>query len=695
MLIISTWKLAFKYVLMPVSLFALVIFFQNCSVNKIQNLTSAATEFKTEGGNGEPYDGKLRYTRLVPGLTCENKDIAIGELEIHGDMTTLITNQNSCRNISEQVLTSTLELSSFSDRYIGQGNGVYTLLHSRSENIQKRIFTEAWCRAMKPDRSGSVFEFAVEWQESGALASLSIMTEKNPTEVKTASLREIDIDRVFYKTSTGALTIYLDQKIPGTQKVAGSFLGMLDGIEQGRAVECRMGGQFDAVAPEFKYPGSTNKTVAVGENISGLIPVVNKSLVQFTLSPALPSGLNFDPSSGAITGASQALMPRQKYLVSAIFPFGQVTRQISIGVGQTQIVDQTTSTIDSVACTNASGGCDLHGAISLANKISPTPLIIQVKSPSINFSAANLVVTGDISIVGSLAEPSILDAKSLSRHFQVLENARLELIHLKLINGKANPGGSINTVKGSLLVRDSSFFNNVADEEAYQNIGGAIYSDSSMLEILDSNFENNSTRINGSSCGGGAIYIMGRQSTTIRNSNFKNNKGQHGGALAFYTMEGQIAELSNNIFEGNYAMAGGAIYADWSVLSITDSQFLRNTAIFDAGAISFSMQDRSWILRSVFDGNSGAGFGSAAIYWQNYQWATNKRDSALYILDSKFTNHHSDFPAAVILNYGSEVVLRNVELSKNTNLSNCKSTFERGEFLSLGGNHSSDSTCPE
>ncbi len=564
----------------------IILSFQNCSRITAHNILDADLRLKSSGGNGEPYDGKPDYSRLVPGMTCDNKSVAIGKLEIHGDTTTLITNENSCQNISEEVPTSSLEFSSFSNRYIGHDGGIYTYIENINENIEKGIFTEAWCRAMKPDGSGSEFEFAVEWQDVGAKASLSIMSAAHPAASTSVANRQIELDRVSYDLAEGkgSLEIFLLQKIPGSKKVAGSFFGELDKTNVQAKLECLMGGQFDSVAPKFTYPGTINKTLSIGEPITDLTPIVNKSSVQFSIDAPLPSGLIFNESTGAITGSSTALAARQKYSVSALFAFGKITQQVSIGVGQSQIVDQPVSSLDSLPCSGQTSGCDLHGAIALANQISPIPLLIKIQTQNISLSGAELAVDGDISVTGALGAQTVIDAKSLSRHFDVHANAHLEIAHLKLINGKNTTGGSINALKSTLLIKDSSFQNNLADNGTDYGAGGAVYASESSLEVVNSEFVSNTSRLNGTSAGGGAIYVARNLYASVRDSNFRNNTGQEGGALTFYSSDNQLIDISNCTFDSNFALEGGAIHSLWADLSISNSRFIHNTAMLDCGA---------------------------------------------------------------------------------------------------------------
>lgn len=677
-----------------------VLAFQNCVPSNLQTTLSSVRDLKlgSGGGNGEPYDGKPTYVRLVPGWTCDNQAPAIGSLDIHGATATLITNENACSGQSTEVPVSDLEHSSFSSRYIGYQEGVYTYTHDRNENIQKGIFTEAWCRAMKTDRSASVFELAVEWQELGDIASLFHMTGATPDPVSTSTTRRLDVDHVSYETAGGVLQIYFQQKVPGTRKVAGFFQEKINSIEKPVPVECLMGGQFDPIAPTFEYPSSSQKTLAIGEPLNGFVPSVNRPGAQFSISAGLPAGLQFNPSNGGIQGAASKAQKRQTLQVSALFPFGRVTRQLSIGVAPVVKVDQNSST---EPCRVEGTGCDLQGALALANQMSPLPLIAQVSKSLIELQGAALTLTGDLSVIGVGGMATLVDAKSLSAHFHVAPGAHLEIQRLRLIHGKNASGGSISVKNGGLVVRNSVFEANQTQDVAPDEIhgwGGAIYLNGGSLEVFNSEFLNNQSDIN-TAFAGGAIAVQAASMVSVRDSVFKGNRAQRGGALYFESFNSDIFQIQNSVFESNSALHGGAVYNWLAKLSISDSQFSRNNATFNGGAVRFSSTDRAWVSKSNFTANTGLGTDSPAIYWVGSEWMDfNLNVSTLYLLESKFQNHTAGSPdSGVVLNYTGRIVLRGSEFHNNAApLVSCKGRFdsETSQFVSLGGNSSDDGTCP-
>lgn len=110
--------------------------------------------------------------------------------------------------------------------------------------------------------------------------------------------------------------------------------------------------------------------------------------------------------------------------------------------------------------------------------------------------------------------------------------------------------------------------------------------------------------------------------------------------------------------------------------------------------------DKGWIYDSFFDGNQGAGFGSAAIMWNGTYSAFNYGESSnLTILNTTFINHQKSSigTGGVLSIHMGQVTLKDTQFKENSNLINCYAMFgtANSEFFSLGGNFSSDNSCPQ
>jgi hypothetical protein len=73
-------------------------------------------------------------------------------------------------------------------------------------------------------------------------------------------------------------------------------------------------------------------TAIVGQAITPDIPGVNQAVGSYSISPALPAGLSFNPSTGMISGTPTAVSAQTSYLVEATVPGGFLVANITITV---------------------------------------------------------------------------------------------------------------------------------------------------------------------------------------------------------------------------------------------------------------------------------------------------------------------------------------------------------------------------
>lgn len=179
----------------------------------------------------------------------------------------------------------------------------------------------------------------------------------------------------------------------------------------------------------------------------------------------------------------------------------------------------------------------------------------------------------------------------------------------------ANVSDTEQKVNANLTVQNSNFYNNQSDMA-----GGAIYTDST-LTVKKSDFYNNRTNKTvsaenskgneeSSGLGGGAISsVMG--DLNIEEASFTNNE-TNGNGGAIYSLIG-TQSIKNSDFTGNKAeQDGGAIYAlsfdnSKETTTITDSNFINNTAVKNGGAISLENTQTSIIAKNkdvTFSGNT-------------------------------------------------------------------------------------------
>ena len=245
------------------------------------------------------------------------------------------------------------------------------------------------------------------------------------------------------------------------------------------------------------------------------------------------------------------------------------------------------------------------------------------------------------------------------------------------------------------------------------NNAGAIYCASMAIAVIygDTTFDSNKTTtgngaaianygmVNGNNIAfknnysygmGGAVYVANStddrttREVTLKNCSFENNIGRNGGALAVYASsaelsEGGIVDVIGCNFIGNKAINtketevtsnvfGGAVYITRkSTLTIEDSNFEGNEALFEGGAIYAAGESSTTVSNTTFnknkttsetDAKGGAvSVHSAAISFDKADFTENttlKNGGALYV----------SYTTASAVN--SDIDIANSSFSKNT-----------------------------
>jgi predicted outer membrane repeat protein len=227
----------------------------------------------------------------------------------------------------------------------------------------------------------------------------------------------------------------------------------------------------------------------------------------------------------------------------------------------------------------------------------------------------NIIINKNLTIQGVSQSNTIIDAQGKNQIFNITSVVSVNIQNLTLTNGYSiTNGGAINN-QGNLTLTNSTFTNNTAS--------GNIWDD-----------------------GGGAIYSAGN--LNVNNSTFTNNTGDIGGAINNF---GDICSVNSSIFTNNTGGSGGAIY-NKVYLTVTNSIFTNNTAAY-GGAI-FKMGTLN-VNSSTFKDNSATLGGSGAIY----------SDGPLNVANANFTGNTGNFGGAIGHNYGTLNII-NSTFTNNT-----------------------------
>ncbi|WP_198293614.1 right-handed parallel beta-helix repeat-containing protein, partial [Algoriphagus resistens] len=194
--------------------------------------------------------------------------------------------------------------------------------------------------------------------------------------------------------------------------------------------------------------------------------------------------------------------------------------------------------------------------------------------------------------------------------------------------GDGNKGGGAIYVwsADNSIIRNCTFLNNVSEGDRG---AGAVYNrhgDNTLIE--NCTFDNNRFQsYPHDSNGGGAIHNW-TDGLTIKNTVFRNNSSHRPGG-AIYTW-GYPVIIENCEFEDNHTgQRGGAIYDNsGSIIRITNSLFVNNSASDEGGAIS--TRDKLEISNSTFVNNN-----NTAVTYHSYSFSPGH----VFIYNSIFFNN--------------------------------------------------------
>ena len=274
-----------------------------------------------------------------------------------------------------------------------------------------------------------------------------------------------------------------------------------------------------------------------------------------------------------------------------------------------------------------------------------------LKGGTITLEQGELTISKTLTIDGPRGRVTI-DANKASRHFKVSAVTRAKFQDLRLINGRADDGGSIDSEAVDLLLVRSRFVNNVANSTGgairatYRPVGGSMLVRSSRL------VRNRAERH------GGAVFVNGRSDweASIENSLVRENVGDG----VFVVLDSRDRSLPLHGIRDKPAVVGSRFIANGSgsdrasiyASTVEDSYFAENRG---RGVLSQVAQLRD----SLFERNDPSRFvvetaavnADANIETVEYATITNTRilesDSAEVIRIGSLCTA-TDMPASVL-----------------------------------------------
>ena len=247
-------------------------------------------------------------------------------------------------------------------------------------------------------------------------------------------------------------------------------------------------------------------------------------------------------------------------------------------------------------------------------------------------------------------------------------NARVEISGSEFYDNqvKLNASTIINHKRARLLIRDTVFKNNAADN------GGAILN-FGKCEIFESLFINNITFDDGGAinnqaksrlsishtsfieneCGGDGGAVVNFSKASIDDALFlRNSSKNHGGAIS-NQKKGSL-NISNTTFAYNDVEMNGGALTNWGEIDLKSSKFKNNASAEHGGAIFNQEGCVSNIESCDFSGNSCGYYGGAIFNWGD-----------LNLEESSFMNNSSEFGGAINSAKKASMLISNSKFSQN------------------------------
>ena len=363
-------------------------------------------------------------------------------------------------------------------------------------------------------------------------------------------------------------------------------------IDGSSTVTSNAGGAFGV---DYDFSVSGGGTISgTGANRSLIIPA-GESFVDVTLTP-------FDDEHAEADETLKLNLASGSYTIDGTNNHATVT----IAANDTVAIN-TNDSVDNYALREGSLRQAMLNAIALpgADKIT---FAGAGASGTINLTAALPEISGananNTTIDGSGANILTVrrDTGGEYRIFTVGNNVNAAFSNLNIANGRANDGGGILNLGGTITVANTNFSGNIAN-----NQGGGILNLGGTVSVTNSNFSGNMAARTGS----GILNQGGRVSVTNTTISTNNAPNFFGSSISNF---GGTFSIANSLLSGNPASLNRGIHNNFgATLNITNSTIFGNYVTFDPanidsgkGAGIFNANNsRVNLTNSTISGNSG------------------------------------------------------------------------------------------
>lgn len=371
----------------------------------------------------------------------------------------------------------------------------------------------------------------------------------------------------------------------------------------------------------------------------------------------------------------------------------------AIGVATTRFVD---------ASAGADvGACDVSPCLTIEYTISQSGAGDVIRVTAGTYLENPMTISTNLVIKGDTAFNTVIDGQGSGPIFTINAD-RVVLKKLTLQNGDAgtNNGGAIALTGGNLTLTKCRLLDNNA-----QNGGAIADSSSGKLLISASTLQGNNASIDGGGIWCDACGNFSKNVTLLLSQVAENSAGRWGGGVYIHETQGPARFILSSLSQ-NTADSGGAVYAEFSIAHVLDSDVSNNVADNgDAGGIyinGFLNIERSTFAENSASTNGGAVvvYGSSGLTSANSTFSQNSAlcGGALYLLENMGVG-----PFAVIANatfYGNQAgfvacgqhivstAFTSLELSNSILAGSAASACTPG-FPATGGSHNllDDNSC--
>jgi len=283
----------------------------------------------------------------------------------------------------------------------------------------------------------------------------------------------------------------------------------------------------DGPAGDLQLVYPVDHAIAVlGVTPISLVPTLTGSAA-LSIAPALPAGVNLDPTTGQITGIPTA-MADADFVVTATAGAATAKATVHIQALAGYVVDSTADASDAdggtdTVCADSAGGCTLRAAIETANAHGMPALVLL--GPATYLVSTQLpALATDIEIAGQGAGVTMIQAATLHGNYPAITCAgshTLALRDLGMDDFGGSDGGALAITAGTLDVDRCSFTNNASPTS-----GGVLFINGGSRATFDHCTFTQNASLGGNGGGWGGVIdgegtgtqIVVRRSTATQNT---------------------------------------------------------------------------------------------------------------------------------------------------------------------------------